>query len=243
MEKPKQQLQAYLDRIKFNIIYLNSILKQVNMIYDWIDQNNHESVKAGDHFYGTFIYTSKRILTIELCKLLLDREDRSLTDWLSKAHTHAKSLKPIKKVTFEGDKVLYDVEEYREVIDKHKDELDSHSSTVKNLNKLRDQGFAHSDKKYFENPKQLNIDYEVTWSEFNNLFQTINKIIREHHNSIFGTDISLELVTTGHVDNVLKHTRASKRLHKNEKLREMRLKIYSFFIDDYDPDDIFLPQF
>ncbi len=112
---------------------------------------------------------------------------------------------------------------------------------IDNLFELRNNGFAHAEKKYFDNQNELQKDFPVSWNDINNLFDTFSDIYKKHHSLLFGTGISLELMTgLSNVENVLKHTRAFKRVFDNEKLKEDGIKLRCFMSNDYNPDDIYL---
>jgi len=241
MKNPNRQLRDYLDGFKSKLIYLNSILKQVNQIYDWIDEQGVDAVKAGGHFYGTVLFSYKRILTIEACKLLNRNENRNLYDWLDKAYTHAKPLEPKVDKKFDSDPELLEVKKYRALIEQHQEELEDHTEVIDNLFELRNNGFAHAEKEFFGKENKLEKDFPVSWDELNDLFQTISNIYKKHHSLLFLSGTSLDLVTgLTNVKNVLEHTRAFKRVFDNERLKEEGIKLWYFMEDEYNPHNIYL---
>lgn len=115
MTNPDKELKAYLRILVNNLIYLNSILDQVNEYYQWLLNNGAEAINEGSWFYKVSLYSFKRILTIEACKLLTDRGERSLIDWLTQADEHAGSLNPTKYIPGKGYREV-EITAYRELI-------------------------------------------------------------------------------------------------------------------------------
>ncbi|MFH5883658.1 hypothetical protein ACG2F4_05055 [Halalkalibaculum sp. DA3122] len=244
MTNPEETLKQYLRTLVENFVYLNSILDQVNEFYSWFTENGDQAIRTGGWFYKVSLFSFKRILTIETCKFLLDREERSLIDWLNKAKEHANSLNPTeyRREGFEHKLVPLTVEEYQSIIDEQIEALSNHDDLKNDLKSLRDKGFAHADKEYFENPDKLETDFLITWDDFNMIFKLISEILRRHHVLILNADVNLHLSAAGTIENILKHTRAFQRIWSNKKLNDIKLKKYAFKLDEgkYDPDDIFL---
>jgi hypothetical protein len=82
----------------------------------------------------------------------------------------------------------------------------------KDLKSLRDKGFAHADKEYFENPDKLETDFLITWDDFNMIFELIGEILHRHHSLLLNVDVNLHLSAPGSIKNILKHTRAFQRV-------------------------------
>lgn len=240
MKNPEEELKSYLKTILHHIIYLNSILDQVNEFYSWLEKYSDKAIREGGWFYKVSLYSFKRILTIEACKLLLEREQRSLVDWLNKATKHAKSLNPSFYVPKKGYKKMETID-FRNLIDEQKRMIDDYDDLIQNMKSLRDKGFAHSDKKYFENPEKLETDFLITWDEFNQIYSLMSSIVKKHYSLLFNSDMSMHLTAHGTIESVLTHTRASQRVWENRILRDMGIKLYTFRSGDYDQKDIFLP--
>jgi hypothetical protein len=243
MKNPEENLKVYLKTLVHNLIYLNSILDQVNEFYSWLSDNGEKAIHEGGWFYKVSLYSFKRILTIEACKLLLDREERSLIDWLNKAHEHAGSLNPTEykpRQGYKNDLRRLSVEEFRSIIDEQRERLDINNELILNMKNLRDKGFAHGDKEYFENPEKLETDFLITWDEFNEIYSLMSSIVKKHYSLLFNSDMDMHLTAYGSIKNVLMHTRAFQRIWNNRTLIDMDLKLYAFKSDDYDPDDIFI---
>ncbi|MCH8491127.1 MAG: hypothetical protein LAT81_14530 [Oceanicaulis sp.] len=246
MENPKKELQDYLFRLIVNFIYVRSLLKQITLFLDWLKTNGEMGIKGCSHFFSLFFYTSKRTLCLDTYKLISFREKRSIYDWLVKAKESHSSLLPSEYVGWsddlKSDRKVLSKKEYVELIDSQIEELNSHEIIAETLTALRDGGFAHAEKKYFSNPRQLEIDYPLNWIEIEALYTTIEKILRKHHSLILNSDMSMELVTGSDIDTVLKRSRGFDRFWKNKEINKMNLKKYVFLQDEYHEEDIYLKK-
>jgi hypothetical protein len=88
-----------------------------------------------------------RIYLVELFILLSEREDRSLLDWLNKAHEHAKSIGPTRfnPNYSKGEREPIKPNEYKAIIDKHISQLESQKDVIERIKALRDKSIAHLD--------------------------------------------------------------------------------------------------
>lgn len=244
MQNPQKELKPYLKILVHHLIYLNSILDQVNEFYSWFMDNGEKAIDEGGWFYKVSLYSFKRILTIEACKLLLEREDKSLIDWLNKAHEHAGSLNPSEyqpKQGYENERRKLGVEEYRNLISKHKESLINNEALILDMKSLRDKGFAHADKEYFENPEKLETDFLITWDDFNFIYSLMSNIVKKHYALLFNADMDMHLTAHGSIKNILIQTRAFQRVWNNKTLIDMSIRIGAFKSDDYNPEDILMP--
>jgi hypothetical protein len=248
MNNPEKELKDYLKRLVHNFIYLKSLLHQINLFIEWRKNNEEEEVKAGAHFYSLVLYSFKRVIVLETYKLLSEREieDRTLIDWLNKAKIHFSSLKPSRfGRPSPGEPLQYiplKKREYVELVDIHLNNVNEFKDLICNLHNLRDKNFAHSDKQYFDNPDKIDLDFPVSWDELNELFDCVTNILREHYSLIFNSDMDMHLHSAYDISTVLRSSRAFERFWKNKKLNELRIKKYVFKREDYNPDDIFLPE-
>lgn len=249
MKNPEKELKDYLKRLVHNFIYLKSLLHQINLFIEWRKNNEEGEIKTGAHFYSLVLYSFKRVIVLETYKFLSERdiEDRTLIDWLNKAKIHFSSLKPSRFGRPSPRESLQNIYlkkvEYVALVDAHLNNINEFKDLINNLYSLRDKNFAHSDKQYFDDPNKIDIDFPVSWDELNELFDCIANILREHYSLIFDSDMDMHLRSAYDIDSVLRSSRAFERVWKNKKLNELRLKKFIFKRDDYDPDDIFLPEF
>lgn len=107
---------------------------------------------------------------------------------------------------------------------------------------LRDKGFAHADKKYFKNPQKLESDFLVVWNDFYNIYALMSNIVKEHYGLLFNSDMSMNLTSSGSLNNLLNHTRAFQRIRTNKTLTDLGMKFHVFKSDDYNSEDIFLEE-
>jgi len=243
MENPNKQLKEYLKTLTTEFIILNTILIEVNKLLKWNSEKGPDAVDTGLLFYKFSLECFRRILTIETYKLLSKGEQKSLVDWLDKARIHANKLEPGRIVVSEERNLnlrKMPPSEYIDIINSHFDSISDHHVIIENLKGLRNKGFAHSDAKYFNDKAKLEIDYPVTWYDFNILFNTISEILKEQYGLLFNSDMDMELYGCGNIDNILTQCRAFSRVWNNEKLLKMNMNFDAFKQDNYDPDDIFL---
>lgn len=240
MVNPESVLKSYLETLVHHLIYLNSILDQVNEFNDWFATDGDKAIHIGGWFYKVSLYSFKRILTIEACKLLLKREQRSLIDWLNRASEHANSLNPSYYVSRIGYTAM-DITEYRNLIEEQKNSISNFEELIQNMKSLRDKGFTHSDKEYFDNPAKLETDFQISWNEFNDIYSLMSSIVKKQYSLLFNSDMNMHLSAHGTIKTVLNHTRAFQRVLENRELHNLGLRLYTFKSDDYDPVNIYLP--
>jgi len=243
MTDPKTEIQEYLNRLILNFIYVRSLNKQITLFLNWLKTNGDDGIKGCSHFFSLFFYSSKRTLCIDTYKLVSKREKRGIFDLLNKAKSSYNSLAPSEYIGWseelQSERRFLKKKEYIELIDTHVEELNSHETIIETLTNLRDGGFAHSDIKYFRNPKQLEIDYPLNWAEIESLYNTLAKILKKHHSLINHSDMSMELVAGSDIDTILNRSRGFERFWQNKELKRLSIKKYVFLRDDYDENDIF----
>lgn len=85
MEDPKKQLNEYLNNLIFRYLHIHSLNHQVSLILEWESPGKLQTLNIGSHFFNLTINNFSRTVLLELCKLVSNREQKSLIDWLRKA--------------------------------------------------------------------------------------------------------------------------------------------------------------
>jgi hypothetical protein len=178
------------------------------------------------------------MILVELCRLLTEREDRSLLDWLYKAKEHAGSIEPARYGP-SGSRSEYetiDRSEYCEIVDAHLEVLDSHSGVIGRIKARRDKSIAHFDKKYFDDQTAVYEDYPLSDEELDQLISDVSKILHKHYLYLFKSDLLMEISSTRKVDNILAYTRAFQRVRKDLDLIKKGFRPVDYMGDDFDRD-------
>lgn len=220
MTNPRNQLRDYLSRLINRYLYIKSIDRQLKLIAKWKTPSRVEALNIGAYFFKLVTYSFSRTILIELCKLVSDKEEKSLVDWLEKAAEHAASIEPTRynPSYSEGEREPIEPKEYRAIIDSQKAQLDGQKEIIDRIKNHRDKALAHSDTAYFNNPNALYEHYPLSTNDIDSLMDTVSEILREHHSCLFEADVHLEVVSGHNVDTVLRYTRAWHRARRDRDL-------------------------
>ncbi|MHB2154386.1 AbiU2 domain-containing protein [Calditrichota bacterium GD2] len=238
MENPEKQLKEYLEKLIFRFIYIHSLHKQVLLILEWERPDRIIALQIGSYFFELTLFSFRRTIILELCKLLSEREDKSLLDWLKKAKKNAKALKPsvyspgIK--TSDSRRILKPYE-YIEIIEKQISNIHKYDSIIQTLITRRDKDIAHSDRTYFNEPKKLHDLFPISDLDISSLLNTISEILRRHYSLLFHADITLDVSSTSNVDTVLTYIRAFDRVWHDKRLtRDFGIRVVEYKQDSTD---------
>lgn len=219
MINPKEKLREYLDQIIHRFLNTKSLFHELKRINSWSTPDRLETLNHGYYFFQLSTYSIARIYLVELAAILSEREERSLIDWLKKAHDHAKSICPTRyNPNYKGEREPIKAEEYKSIIDQNLRELDSHENVISRIKAWRDKLIAHLDKTYFDNPSAIYKDYPINSTEIDQLIEAVSKILHEHHLYLFQADLRMEILSEMNVDSVLNYVRAFQRIRKDKKL-------------------------
>lgn len=221
MKDPKKQLTDYFERLVHRFLNTKSLHLELKRVMDWRRSRDRvEVLNISSYFFELATYSMSRTVLVELASLLSSREDKSLLDWLKKAIIHAKSLEPSRYNPGSSgpDRTVLSVTEYRGVLDGHIAQIDAHFDLISRIKGRRDKAIAHLDKKYFDDPESLGMDYPVRIEEVDLLIDQVSEILREHHVLLLQSDLRMEIVSSGHVDNVLRYARAHQRARTDRNL-------------------------
>ncbi|AKG05305.1 hypothetical protein AAV35_011295 [Salimicrobium jeotgali] len=111
-----------------------------------------------------------------------------------------------------------------DLIESHKAQLKEQNPVLDNLFIWRDKSFAHSDKKYFEDPESLGEDHPITFKQLRELFELATGILNSYESAYNNSYHSTQATNTTDIDTILDY------LHKiepykrevNQLLREKR---------------------
>lgn len=237
MKNPDVYLREYLENLLYNFITCKENYQQLDEFFNWVKTNGNETVEQAEHFYYLVFYNFRKVLLLELYKLFSDREERSIVDWLCKASTHANNLNLVHIdpwIDDEKSKTKINVDDYKEIIDKHKKTIKSQSHLIENLKNLRDKSFAHADKEFFQESADVDKYFPIKWSEIESLIKCAGNILTDHYELLFNTEYSTDVLIGGGIESVLKSSRAFSRIRKNKKLLYSGFKPWDYLDDDFE---------
>ena len=239
MENPNKQLKEYLEKLIFKVLHISSLYKQIVIISQWETPDRTIALKIGSNFFELTLFSFRRTIIIELCKLLAKREDKSLIDWLLKVKENVKSLEPsiyaprIDNTTSTRKRLK--PKKYIEIIDEHLNEINKHDKLIQTLISRRDKDIAHSDSTFFNNPQKLHLLFPLNDLDIGPLLDTISEILRKHHSLLLHADITMEINSVHDVDTVLKNIRAFDRVWHDKRLtRDFGIRVCEYLQDNYD---------
>jgi len=239
MKSPDKQLKEYLEKLIFKVSHIRSLYKQIVTISQWETPDRIIALEIGSNFFELTLFSFRRTIIIELCKLLAEREDKSLIDLLLKLKENVKSLEPsIYAPRFDNTaryRKRLKPEEYIEITNKHLNEINKHDKLIKTLISRRDKYIAHSDSTFFINPQKLHALFPLNDLEIGPLLDTISEILRKHHSLLLHADITIEINSVHDVDTVLKNIRAFYRVWHDKRLtRDFGIRVCEYLKDNYD---------
>ena len=230
-------MNEYLKKLIFRYLHIHSLNHQVRLIQEWESPSRLQALDIGSHFFGLVIFSFSRTILLELCKLVSNREDKSLIDWLNKAKENAKALEPSRHNSHsEGhqSRIPLTLDEYTKLIDEHLDQIFKHDKTIQRLKGRRDKIIAHSDKSFFNDPQKLIEKYHLNNPDISALMDTISEILREHHVLLLHADMTPEVASAHDVDIILKYVRAFARVRKDKKVtHDSGILVFKYLQDEY----------
>jgi len=240
MENPDKQFKEYLERLIFKVLHIHSLHKQILLISQWDTPERIIALQIGLYFFELTLFSFRRTVIIELCKLLAKREEKSLFDFLIKLKENVKSLEPsiYAPSTFDSttrERQILKPEVYIEIINKHIEGINAHDKLIKTLISRRDKDIAHSDSTYFNNPHKLHLLFPLNDLEISPLLDTISEILRKHHSLLLHSDMTIEVHSVHNVDTVLKNIRAFDRVWHDKRLtRDCGIRVCEYLQDNYE---------
>jgi hypothetical protein len=235
MINPKENLREYLDQLIHRFLNIKSLYQELSRIHDWYVPTRVETINLSSYFFQLSSYSMSRIFLVELSMLLSKDEDRSLFDWLKKAHEHAPSIGPTRynPKYSKGEREPIKAKEYRGIIDKHTTQLESQKDVVEKIKARRDKAIAHLDKTYFEDPLAVNIHYPIYTTEIDQLIEIVSDVLRQHYKYLFQADMRMEILSPMNVDVILTYARAFKRVREDSALIKKGFKPIDYMREDY----------
>lgn len=233
MTNPKTELRAYLEILFHRFLHTKSLYQELNRFYEWKKPQRFAAYSLGAYSFELAEYSLLRIVLVEMSALLSTNEKRSLVDWLKKAREHAASLDPTcyNPGYSRGDRLPVEVDEYRALIDEHQNHLDAEHDVIDRVKVRRDKAIAHFDSDYFKNPKDLDIDFPLTYADINHLMDVVSDILRKHYSCLFNADPRMEILSIDNIDKVLNYARAFQRVRKDRALIKKGFKPVAYLGD------------
>ena len=234
MKDPGKQLRDYLEKLIRRFLYIKSLDRQLKLINEWETPYRVEALNIGSYFFMLVTYSFARTILIELCKLVSEKEQKSLVDWLKKAKEHAAAIRPTRYNPDYSDTERESIkpEEYSIIIDSHEGQLDSQKAVISRVKAQRDRALTHADAAYFNNPQELYKHYPLSTSDIDGLMDTVSDILRTQHVYILESDLHMEISSAHNVDLILRLARAFHRVRKDKKLIARGFKPVDYLYDD-----------
>ena len=234
MQKPKTQLRTYLNTLFHRFLNTKSLYQELMRIHEWKTPKRYEAYNLGAYLFELAEYSLLRIVLVEMSALLSEKEERSLIDWLKKAREHAASLGPTRynPGPFGSERQPIKEEEYRALIDEHKNRLAAEQNVIDRIKVRRDKVIAHLDHSYFNNPKGVDKRYPLTYDDINRLMDVVSEILRKHYSCLFNTDPRVEILSMN-TDKVLRYARAFQRVRKDRALIRKGFMPIDYMRDEY----------
>jgi len=239
MEDPKTQLRDYLDTLIHRFLNTKSLRQELSTIHEWNRPGRRQALNLGAYFFQLASYSLSRMVLVELCRLLTERENRSLLDWLRKAKEHAGSIEPARySPRGSGSEYeLIDRSEYREIVDSHLEMLSSQSDVIGHIKARRDKSIAHFDKKYFGDQKAIYEDYPLGDEDLDQLMSDVSEILREHYLYLFKSNLLMEVTSARRVETILDYVRAFQRVRSDHDLLKKGFRPMEYRGDDFNEGD------
>ena len=233
MKNPNDKLREYLYKLIHRYRNIKSLDQQLKSIYEWNTPARFEALNLGAHFFWVAHYSLSRIIFVELSMFLSETEAKSLRDWLNKAKKHAASMNPTRFNKTEREYELIKPEKYRCIIDCQVAQLQTRQDVIERIRTHRDKAIVHLDKKYFNDPKALDIDCPLSAGDIDDLMEVVSRILREHYSYLFKASMSMEVGSVQNVDTVLQYVRAWIRAQRDSNLIEKGFKPVEYMREDY----------
>ena len=222
MVNPNKYLTNYLWKLIERYANIKLYKKQLDIIDAWKGPHRIDTLNKGATFFNLVEKSFKRIMLLELCLFVSEKEDFNIYKWLEKVKLHSKSLKATranKDNNSNNSRVSIKNNEYLKIIDKHSSSLANHKKTINKLIALREKIFTHYDSSYFNNPNAMFEKYSIDIFELDSLMNTIEDILTEQHSYLFASSItSFDVSSYSNIDMILLYTRAFMRIRGDKNL-------------------------
>ena len=222
MVNPNKNLSEYLWKLIERYANIKLYKKQIDILVEWKGPHRIDTLNKGATFFKLVETSFKRLILLELCLLVSEKESFNIYKWLAKVKIHSKSLKPTRESKNNqayNTRVVIKNDEYLKIIDKHFSNLSAQNKTIKKLIALREKIFTHYDASYFNNSQAIYRKYSIDIFELDSLMKTIEKILTEQHSYLFASSITnFDVHSYSNVDKILLYTRAFMRIRKDKSL-------------------------
>lgn len=230
----KKEIIAHLEEMRDSVLYTVTLLHQINLLNEWEQNDPDDEAGIRGQFFGMVSVCFYRVIVLECYKLIWDTEHQNLYQFLNQLSRYYVEIKPE-----DGDGNKIEKSEYINLIRSQKKALSKFETVKDNIQNLRNNLIAHSDKEYYLNKHQVSREFPVSWSDINNLLDLIKSIIRKHYSLLTDADIDMSRIHSSRNAKIyLTRLRAMERFWKNDNINNIRK--YAFFSDEYNPNDIFM---
>lgn len=231
MINPKKEMRDYLNNLIQQQFFINGLNKQLKIFQDWKTDDRVESLNIGAYFFRLVTYSFNRTIIIELCKLLSDKEGKSITDFLIKSKGHYNSIEPTTFNTTLQQREKIKKVEYLKTIEEQENIIFSKKDIINNIKAHRDKVLVHSDASYFKDRNKLYEDYPFYVNQVDELLTITGDILNSHHIMLLESDLEMEISSLSNVDSILTYVRAYHRIINDPAMEKHDPLKYKW--DDY----------
>lgn len=238
MKNPHKQLRDYFENIMFDFLYINALHEQVKTIYQWNDAREEKTLNTGSFFFKLVLFSFNRTILIDVSKLVSEKEDKSLIDWLKQVKMHSESFKPVRYSSKQNKTVVIPKKLFHEIVDKQLEQITSKQAIIDRIIGRRNKFLAHRDSSIFNNSQLLDELYPINDLEIEELLETISNIFIEQHLYVNDSAFDMRINSGTDLETILRFVRAAKRFREDERItKELKVDVYKYFLPHFKNDD------
>lgn len=209
MINPHKELREYLRKLIYWFVFITQIKDNLEKIHEWRQKpKGYDALEEGASFFNLVQKAFNQTLLIEVCKFIVDDEEKSLIDFLTKCKENAKPLEPTSLLVDGFPRNIISPKKYVLIINEMMDDINKYESVIQELKILRDKSLAHSDTSFFNISKNHFTIYPSLVADINQLIPVINAILKKQALYLLQADYDFELHTARGLDRVLEFMRA-----------------------------------
>lgn len=181
-----KDLEDHIEKLVTRGIRLDNYVEMLEYLNNALISENVEYLNWFPAFFGNAMDSFSQTIVIELANLLVKSRDdkRSLISFYNRMELFCGQNPNL----IEGSaKIVKDI-----IADRA--EIVTFESTIESILGRRNTFYAHMDKEYFDNPKQLMKDYPLTTSELRTITDFYASRVKKYYGYLFHADVRMKLV-------------------------------------------------
>lgn len=170
--------EDYINKLLDELMYVDSCFELYVHLYNLkTDERTLKSMNLAPGFFQVTMRSLLESSIITLAKLFSESDDRSIVRFINYVEQNSKSI---------GD-----ANSLKELIAKHRTELDNNEEAIRYLYIWRNKSFAHYDKKYFYDSNQLSKDAPLLIIYIRELIKFGGKVVNDYQSESNGKYTSI----------------------------------------------------